>query len=129
MHINRPTKLAHKALLFTFIFGFSFLMLLYAAQKSDAATNVQDNQYQANHLYKGKYISSVLYFRYSKAQPWMRMSNSDNYLEVVACRSALLKINAEGAWAGHINRDGTCGSVVEPTMFVLGNRLNFNDDL
>ncbi|MDD2273470.1 MAG: hypothetical protein PHP95_05300 [Desulfuromonadaceae bacterium] len=129
MHINRLTKLAHKALLFTFIFGFSLFMLLYAAQKSDAATSVQGNQYQANHMYKGKYISSVLYFRNSKTEPWMRMSNSDNYLDVVTCRSALLKIKTEGLWAGHFNRDGSCGTMAEPTTFVLGNRLNLNDDL
>ncbi len=87
------------------------------------------NQYRSDIVYKGEYIPTALYYRSRKTQPWMRMSNSDNYLESVTCSHALAMLATRGQWLGNLNRDGSCGTVIEPTTFMLGNRLNYDDSI
>lgn len=76
--------------------------------------------------YNGEYLKTRLYYRNPRSYVWMRMSVSDNYRDVVTCRSALSALETGGAWLGHLLGDGSCGPLEEPAHFVLGNRINYD---
>lgn len=131
MRTNRPLKLAQKTL-FVLMICFGLSTLLYAAQNSTTVgggATVPDNQYHAVIVYKGEYVPTALYYRHRSSQPWMRMSKSDNYQEVVTCANALVKLSFVGQWQGNLNGDGSCGTMIEPATFTLGNRLNYDDSM
>lgn len=124
-----------------FILGIMFVLFAgfgLSAQADSSSSNtgaavgmtvVQDNQYHANSIYKGDYIPEALYYRERKTQPWMHASATDNYLLTVKCSKALDRLTVDGRWQGNLNKDGSCGAVAEPTYFVLGNRLNYEDSV
>lgn len=104
----------------------------YAEQNSDKLTDrgaVPLKQYFADVLYNGEYIPTALFYRNVKTEPWMRMSKSDNYREVVTCKPALIKLEVTGQWVGNIKQDGSCGPEAEPATYKIGNRLNFDDSI
>jgi hypothetical protein len=115
-----------------------FISFGFSAQADTTANNtaagksvivVQDGLYHPEIQYKGDYITTALYYRHTKRQPWMRMSKSDNYLDSVVCFSALAKLGTDGRWQGNLNNNGSCGTVAEPAWFVLGNRLNYEESI
>jgi hypothetical protein len=79
-------------------------------------------------IYPGDYNPDVLMYRNPGSDAWQRVHNLDR-LRHVACRDALEQLQREGKWQGHLNPDGTCGSTAEPSDWILGNRLNYDDSL
>lgn len=127
---KRQISFTH-AILFVlfFCFGLSAWADSSSTIAGSTAAAVQSTQYHAGTVYQGDYISTALYFRYSASQPWMKMGRSNNYLNIVTCSTALARLAAEGQWQGHFGPNGICGSAEEPTLFVLGNRLNYEESL
>ena len=37
------------------------------------------------------------------------------------------KLSEEGKWVGNLNADGSCATAVEPAVYMLGNRLNYDE--
>jgi hypothetical protein len=79
--------------------------------------------------YTGEFIQTRLYYHNPRSAIWRRMSRSDNYHDVVTCQSALDSLGTTGSWQGHLNQDGSCGPLGEPSFFALGNRINFDISL
>lgn len=48
-------------------------------------------------------------------------------LQKVTCSDAVAHLQREGKWHGHLNSDGSCGSIAEPVEWILGNRLNYDE--
>lgn len=102
--------------------------LVFAEDLKEKRVMQQDRQYRSDIVYTGEYISMGLYYRHTKNQPWMHVSKSDNYLErAVACPDAKAKLSSEGKWVGNLNSDGSCGTAEEPAVYILGNRLNYDE--
>jgi len=126
MRTKKPIDLTLKTI-FALMICFGLSAPVNAA--SDNSQKVRGNQYRSDIVYKGEYTPSALYYRSRKSQPWMRRSQSDNYLESVTCSRALAMLATEGQWLGNLNRDGSCGTPIEPSTFILGNRLNYDDSI
>lgn len=97
-----------------------------AAEKAVAGNDGRESAYIPGVGYNGEFITSRLYYRNPRSAVWRRMSDSDNYREVVTCRTALASLETGGTWQGHLNQDGSCGPLDEPAHFALGNRINFD---
>lgn len=131
MRENRLCKRLQKTLL-VFMSCVCLSTFVHAEQKSNKTTDggaAAPKQYFADVLYKGEYIPTALFYRNEKTEPWMRMSKSDNYREVVTCKPALIKLETVGQWMGYLKQDGSCGPEAEPATFKTGNRLNFDDSM
>jgi hypothetical protein len=108
--------------------------LLICAIAADAAEprrpggEAQTKVYNPKFTYPGDYNPDVLLFRITESHGWQRVSGLDR-LRRVACREALEQLQTEGRWQGHLNPDGTCGSTAEPSEWITGNRLNYEDSL
>lgn len=89
-----------------------------------AASPATQIGYQPQQTYNGDYIPLALYYKNPESSIWQRMSKSDNYLSDVRCPAALRALSSTGQWRGHFKEDGSCGSLYEPTLFELGNRIN-----
>jgi len=123
---NSPIDLTLKVMLVLMIcFGLSTPV----SAASNNSEKARGNQYRSDIVYKGEYTPTALYYRSRESQPWMRRSKSDNYLESVTCSRALAMLATEGQWLGNLNRDGSCGTPIEPSTFMLGNRLNYDDSI
>lgn len=79
--------------------------------------------------YTGEFIQSRIYYRNPRSAVWRRMSHSDNFREVVTCKDALVSLEKNGNWQGHLKQDGSCGPLDEPSFFALGNRINYDISL
>lgn len=102
--------------------------LVFAEDHKEKRVMSQDKQYQSDIQYAGEYIPTALYYRHVKSQPWMHVNKSDNYFDQVApCAVAKAKLSSEGRWVGNLNSDGSCGTHEEPAVYMLGNRLNYDD--
>lgn len=112
--------------------GCCFVCLLVgsaAFSESPATYADRDNSYVPGIDYKGEFIPSRLYYHNPRSAVWRRMSASDNYRDVVKCKAALVALEATGSWQGHLNQDGSCGSLDEPSYFALGSRINYDISL
>lgn len=89
-------------------------------------TDKNDATYQSHLVYGGEFIATGLYYRNPRSAIWMRAGASDDYKELVRCPVALSSLEYTGSWQGHLNGDGSCGPVEEPSFFATGNRINFD---
>ena len=85
--------------------------------------------YQPQIVYNGDYHPTTIYYQSPGSSFWKRMSKSDNYLNVVRCPAALKALNSVGQWHGHIKADGSCGSPYEPSLYAVGNRINYDQSM
>lgn len=79
-------------------------------------------------LYPGDYQADALLFRNPGSMVWQRIPRLDS-LRQVSCRDALDHLKSEGKWQGHLRPGGSCGSLAEPSDWIMGNRLNYEDAL
>jgi hypothetical protein len=100
----------------------------FAASTTPQSFSDQESMasYNPGASYPGEYIQTRIYYRNPNSPIWRRMSISDDYRDVVACQSALVALQATGAWQGHLSQDGSCGPKDEPSFFALGNRINYD---
>lgn len=106
----------------------SFATIVFAEEPKEKRNMQQDKEYRADKVYAGEYLPMGLYYRHARSQPWMHASKSDTYLERVAgCADAKKKLSEEGKWVGNLNADGSCATAVEPAVYMLGNRLNYDE--
>lgn len=107
--------------------------LSYSAEAVEKPAVFSDNNDTAVYIsgasYNGEYIKTRLYYHNPNSAAWLRMSESDNYLDVVTCQDALVSLGKNGKWQGHLKQDGSCGSKEEPSYFALGNRINYDISL
>jgi hypothetical protein len=99
-----------------------------AAEPRKPGGEAQTKVYNPKLTYPGNYNPDVLLFRLADGHGWQRVTGLDR-LRRVACRDALEKLQTVGRWQGHLNPDGTCGSTAEPSDWIMGNRLNYEDSL
>jgi hypothetical protein len=99
-------------------------LLLFAPSGLSAAPSAPQAGYKPQVTYKGEFIPTAIYYKNPESPFWLRMSKSNNYLNVVKCPAALRALNNAGKWLGHLNQDGSCGPTDEPSLFALGNRIN-----
>jgi hypothetical protein len=79
-------------------------------------------------LYPGEHQADVLLFRNPGSIVWQRIPRLDQ-LRNLSCKDALDHLMSEGKWQGHLRPDGSCGSPAEPSDWIMGNRLNYEDAL
>ena len=84
--------------------------------------------YDPARIYSGDFQPDVLLYKNPRSDAWQRVTKLDR-LQYVTCQDALAHLNREGKWQGHLNPDGSCGSTAEPSDWVMGNRLNYENDL
>jgi|GEM_PF-2357654 len=101
-----------------------------ASEKASVFTDKNEAAgYNPGASYTGEFIQSKLYYHNPHSVFWRSMSRSDNYRDVVTCQSALVSLATTGKWQGHLNQDGSCGPLDEPSFFALGNRINLDISL
>jgi hypothetical protein len=79
-------------------------------------------------VYPGDYQADALLFRNPGTMVWQTIPRLER-LQNVSCKDALDHLTGEGKWQGHLRPDGSCGSRAEPSDWIMGNRLNFEDAL
>ncbi len=97
-----------------------------AAERPQVFDDKHDAGYQPRMTYAGEFIPTRLYYRNPRSALWMDTGFPDNYKEQVSCPVALSSLEYTGSWQGHLNGDGSCGPVEEPSFFALGNRINYD---
>lgn len=80
--------------------------------------------YDPFNVYPGIYNADRLYMKNPASTQW-RGSVKPAFIKEVMCAEATRTLYLQGWWLGHINRDGSCGSVAEPLVWATGNFLNF----
>jgi hypothetical protein len=82
--------------------------------------------YNPKIVYSGNHGGNILFMKNSKQAPWRRIPGLDR-LRQVTCADALMHLQQEGTWQGHLNLDGSCGSLGEPSDWAMGNRINYDN--
>lgn len=75
-------------------------------------------------MYPGPYTPEHLFYRNPKGMIWLPWSKAD-FSRKVSCSGALKRLKKRGVWKGHLNPDGSCGPVAEPSDWAVGNWLNY----
>jgi len=83
--------------------------------------------YNSTQRYNGSYTPKALFFKNPGNIYWRRVA--DDYLKRVKCPDAIDHLRKGGLWKGHLNQDGSCGPLDEPSDWATGNRLNYEEML
>lgn len=75
-------------------------------------------------MYPGPYTPEQLFYRNPTGTIWIPWSKAD-FSRKVTCSGALKRLRKGGVWKGHLNKDGSCGPVAEPSDWAVGNWLNY----
>ena len=75
-------------------------------------------------MYPGPYTPEQLFYRNPTGTIWIPWSKAD-FTRKVTCAGALKRLKKGGVWKGHLNQDGSCGPVAEPSDWAVGNWLNY----
>lgn len=75
-------------------------------------------------LYPGPYTPEYLFYKNPRGTIWLPWSKAD-FSRKVSCSGALKRLKKRGVWKGHLNPDGSCGPVAEPSDWAVGNWLNY----
>ena len=89
-----------------------------------AASLSRTDAYNPKITYPGSFVPTMLYLRNFPSSPWRR-GLKGLFSRGVSCRDALTNLGRSGLWQGHLNPDGSCGPLGEPSEWALGNRLNY----
>ena len=79
-------------------------------------------------VYRGDHKDDIILFRNTPDSPWQRIPRLDRFRHI-SCPGALEGLKRTGRWLGHLNLDGSCGPAAEPSEWITGNRLNYEDSL
>lgn len=79
--------------------------------------------YNPAKTYAGPWGGRLLYYRNPRSTQWLRGLKGD--LSTVSCADAYNKLSRTGQWQGHLLAGGACGPVAEPSLWAVGNYLNF----
>jgi hypothetical protein len=83
--------------------------------------------YNPAQRYNGSYTPKALFYKNPGSTYWQRVA--DDFLRRVKCPNAMDHLRKDGLWKGHLNKDGSCGPLDEPSDWAVGNRLNYEEML
>jgi hypothetical protein len=113
----------------TLALGISLMSANAQQQGSKGAIIMPGAAYHANIVYTGNFKTDLLFFKNERSETWRRIPTLDR-LQYVTCAVALQHLQHEGTWKGHLNiKDGSCGSLGEPSDWAMGNWINYNDQV
>jgi hypothetical protein len=87
----------------------------------------EDTRYNPAKIYRGSYGTNMLFYKIPTSLYWRKVSN--DFTTFVTCSDARMHLKLDGTWKGHLNKKGGCGPVAEPSDWITGNRLNYEDAL
>ncbi len=82
------------------------------------------DSYDPSLLYPGNYAPERLFYKNPNGTIWLPWLAGD-FGKKVKCAGALKGFKRRGVWKGHLNQDGSCGPVAEPSDWAVGNWLNY----
>jgi hypothetical protein len=87
----------------------------------------EDTRYNPAKIYHGSNGTNMLFYKSPTSLYWTKVSN--DFTTFVTCSDARMHLKLDGTWKGHLNKKGGCGPVAEPSDWITGNRLNYEDAL
>ncbi len=107
--------------------AFSCAAMVIAAETEKQPGPAVTGPYNPVITYSGIHNADELLFRNRPtSQSWQSIPTL-NALKKVTCSDAIVQLQREGKWQGHLNLDGSCGPTAEPCDWILGNRLNYDE--
>lgn len=103
-------------------FSTVFALILTATRPTAAAPR---QSYDPAVIYPGPYEPEQLFYRNPKGLVWLRWSEA-GFTRSVKCRETLKGLKLTGTWQGHLKANGACGTPEEPSLWALGNWINFD---
>jgi hypothetical protein len=109
---------------------FTSIILSFGYDEVCAENDVNNfSKYNANIQYSGQFVSNLIYLKPSSKGTWTQGLNG-TFPANVACPDGLNQLNKEGYYSGIIYGNGACNKAEnEPTLYAVGNRLNFGSDI
>lgn len=118
-------EVAMQILLSTLMFGLILVAGSMPASADDSSRPAGTrSSYDPAILYPGPYTPEHLFYRNPKGTIWLPWIAGD-FNKKVKCSGAVKRFKRQGVWKGHLNQDGSCGPLAEPSDWAVGNWLNY----
>lgn len=92
---------------------------------SPVAAAIGGASYIPSQVYNGPYPIDGVFYRNPGNTIWIR-GIAGTFPKAVVCPDALRHLKQDGTWRGHLKPNGSCGPLAEPSIWAVGNWINYS---